>query len=64
MGFPGGSDSKNLPAMQETGVQSLMEDHLEKGMTTLSVFLPGEFRGKRSLVSYNPWGSKESNTTE
>ena len=36
-GFPGGSDSikKNLPAMQETWVQSLgQEDPLEKEMVT------------------------------
>ena len=35
---------KNLPAIQETQVQSLdWEDPLEKGMATFSVFLPGEF---------------------
>ena len=35
MGFPGGSLIKNLPAMQETSVQSLgWEDPLEKGMAT------------------------------
>ena len=28
------------------------------------VLLPGEFRGQRSLVSYSPWGGKESDTTE
>ena len=28
------------------------------------VFLPGEFHGQRSLVSYSPWGWKESDTTE
>ena len=28
------------------------------------VFLPGEFQGQRSLVGYNPWGLKESDTTE
>ena len=34
MGFPSGSVVKNLPAMQETQVQSLgMEDPLEKVMT-------------------------------
>ena len=33
--FPGGSVVKNLPAMQETQVQSLgQEDPLEKGMAT------------------------------
>ena len=34
---------KNLPAMRETGVQSLgWEDSLEEGMETTPVFLPGE----------------------
>ena len=28
------------------------------------VFLPGESPGWRSLVSYSPWGHKESHTTE
>ena len=28
------------------------------------VFLPGEFRGQRSLAGYSLWGHKESNTTE
>ena len=37
MGFPGGSDAKCLPAMQETRVQSLnWEDPLEKEMATHS----------------------------
>ena len=29
-----------------------------------SVFLPGEFHEQRSLVGYNPWGLKKSDTTE
>ena len=34
-GFPSGSAGKNLPAMQETWVQSLhQEDPLEEGMAT------------------------------
>ena len=38
--FPGGSDSKNLPAMWETWIQSLgWEDSLEKGMATHSSIL-------------------------
>ena len=50
---------KNLPAMKETQVQSMgQEGPLEKGMAT-PVFLPGN-----SLVGYNPWGRKESDTTE
>ena len=28
------------------------------------VFLPGESRGQRILVGYNPWGRKELDTTE
>ena len=28
------------------------------------VFLPGESHAEKSLVSYNPWGHKESDTTE
>ena len=56
---------KDLPAMWETWVPSLgWEDPLEKGMATHSVFLPGEFHGRRSLVGYSPWGRKESDTTE
>jgi len=27
------------------------------------VFVPGEFHGQRSLVDCNPWGWKESDTT-
>ena len=35
LGFPDGSDSKDLPAMQETWIPSLgQEDSLEKGMAT------------------------------
>ena len=29
-----------------------------------SSILPAEFHGQRSLVGYNPWGCKESDTTE
>ena len=28
------------------------------------VFLPGESHGQRSLGDYNPWGGKDSDTTE
>ena len=58
LGFPGGSDGENPPAVQETWVRSLgWEDPLEK-LPTL-VFWPGEFHGP-----YSPWGSKESDMTE
>ena len=50
---------KNLPAMQEIQVQSQsQEDPLEKGKTTHSSILPGEFHGQRSLAGDSPWGHK------
>ena len=33
-------------------------------MKPTSVFLPGEFHGRRSLGGYNPWHHKESDTTK
>ena len=56
---------KYLPAVQETWVQSLgWEDPLEKKMATLSVFLPGESHGQKTLAGYRLWGYRESDTTE
>ena len=50
---------KNLPAMQETQVQSLgREDPLEKEMATAPVFFPGKSHGQRSLTGNSPWGHK------
>ena len=44
---------KNLPAMQETWVQSLgWEDTLEKEMATHSSILAWRTHGQRSLVGY------------
>ena len=67
-GFPGGSDGKDLPAMQETHVQSLGQEYsLEKGMREIRpipVFLPGEFHGQRNLAGDSVWGHKESETAE
>ena len=28
------------------------------------IFLPGKSHGQRSLAGYNPWGRKESDTSE
>ena len=56
---------KNLPAMQETGVQALgLEDPLKDSMQPTPVLLPGE-----SLWTVEPgglqlWGCKQSDTTE
>ena len=56
---------KNRPAIQETWVQSLGQEHpLEKEMAPTPVFLLGEFHGQRSLVGYRPQGRKESDITK
>ena len=53
----------NLPAMQETWVQSLdWEDSQEKEWQPTSVLLPEESHGQRSLAGYSPWGSQKSHT--
>ena len=59
LGFPVAQMVQNLPAMQETWVQTLgLEDPLEKGMQPTPVFLPGESHGQRSLAGYSPQGRK------
>ena len=47
---------KNLPAMQETRIQSLgWEDLLEKGMATHSNILAWRIPWTEELGGYNPW---------
>ena len=48
---------------KESFLASFIFFFLRKWQPT-SVFLPGEFPGERSLTGYNPWGHKESDTTE
>ena len=53
---------KNLPAVQETQVQSLgWEDTLEKGMATHSIILVWRIPRTEQLggLYYSPWGQKE-----
>ena len=51
--------------MQETQVQFLgQEDPLNRKWQLISVFLPREFHGQRSLAGYSPWGRKQMETTE
>ena len=55
---------KNPPAMQETWVRSLgWEDPLEKRMASISVFLPGESRGRGAWWAA-AHGVAESDTAE
>ena len=56
---------KNLPAVQETQVQSLSREYpLEKGMAPHSNILAWRIHGQRSLADYSPWSRKELDTTE
>ena len=56
---------KNLPAMQETRVQSQVRRiPWRREWQPTPVFLPGESRGQRSLAGYSPLGHKESDVTE
>ena len=56
---------KNLPAMQENQVQSLVEEEsLEKGMVTLSSILAWRIPWKGGLEDYGLWGFKESVVTK
>ena len=56
---------KCLPAMWETGVQSLgWEDLLEKELATHSSIPALKSHGQRSLVDYSSWGHKELDMTE
>ena len=51
--------AKNLPAMQETWVQSLgQEDPLGKEMATLSRTLAWRIPGSGILMVYGPWVTK------
>ena len=53
---------KNLPAMQENQVRSLVrKDLLEKGMATHPSILAWRIP-QRGMVSYSPWGHKELDT--
>ena len=56
---------KNLPAVQETGVQSLgQEDPLQKGMATHSSILAWRMPWTEESDGLQPIGYKESSTTE
>ena len=56
---------KNLPAVQETQVQSLSwEDSLEKGMASHSSILAWRVLWTEEPKSYISWGLEEWNTTE
>ena len=56
---------KSPPAMQHTGVQSLVgKMPWRREELPTSVFLPREFHEQRSLVGCSTWGHRESDMTE
>ena len=56
---------KNLPAMPETSVQSLvLEDPWRRKWQPTPVFLHRKSHEQRSLEGYSPWGRRELDTTE
>ena len=67
-GFPGDSEVKNLPAMQEDrrpGLSPWVGKILwRREWLPTSVFLPGEFHEQRSLAGCGRWNRKELDTTE
>ena len=65
VGFPGGSDGKESARNAVIWVDLWVRKIPWKWeWQPTAVFLPGEFQEQRSLVGYNPWGRKESDTTE
>ena len=64
--FPGGSDGKSI-CLQcgRSGFNPWVgKIHWRRKWQPTLVFLPGEFRGQRSLAGYSPQGHKEVDTTE
>ena len=56
---------KNLPAIQETWIQSLVgKIPWKREWQPTALFLPGESHGQRTLVGYSPWHHKELDTAE
>ena len=52
---------KNLPAMQETGFDPwISKIPWRREWQLTPVFLPGEFHGQKSRVSFGPWSHKGS----
>ena len=66
LGFPGSSDGKEYTcnAGDLSSVPGLGKSPGGGHWQPTPIFLPGEFRGQRSLAGCSPWGRKESDTTE
>ena len=61
VGFPGGSDGQDSPAMQDPWIVQIP---WRRKWQPIPVILTGEFHEQRSLAGYSPWGCKKSDMTE
>ena len=66
VGFPGGTDSKESTcSVGDLGLIPELGRSIGGGHgNPLQYYFPENPHGQRSLVGYNPWGSKESGMTE
>ena len=65
VGFPGGSDSKELARQWRPGFDPWVgKIPWRRKWQPVPAFFPGKCHGQRSLASCSPWGHKESDTTE
>ena len=66
MGFPGGSDGKNICLQwRRPRFDSWVgKIRWRSKWQPTPVLLPGKSHGQKSLVGYSPWGRKELDTTE
>ena len=59
LGFPGGTVVKNLPVNAgNAGDVNSVPGYQKSPGAGNAVFLPGQFHGQRSLVSYSPGGRR------
>ena len=68
-GFSGGARGKESPCQCRRRRRRGFDPWVRKipqrrAWQPTPVFLPGKSHGQRGLVSYSPWGHKESDTTE
>ena len=66
LGFPGGTEVKNPLANERDGSFNTWVGKISwrRKYQSTPVFLLGKLHGQRSLLGYNLWGHKESDTTE
>ena len=68
-GFPGGTEVKNLPAVQKNCRKHSFDPWVgqipwRRKWQPTPVFLPVKFHEQRSLVGYSSWDRKELDTTK